>query len=494
MERDNVMKRTERASERGTFIVPAVVVIFVIAALSYGFLTVTVSTNRDHQARAGATKVLYVAEAGTNVGAVALLPGLPLGQSKQLGSPDEPIPFGDGSYWVEAQSHSDGTYTLLSHATHATATVTVETKWHRALHPIRDHAIFSGNLGEDPTHDLEFGGSGREADVINGKVYSHGDVTVTGDAVINADVTATGQVFGNVNGEVKQNAPKIDPPDLAAMKYDEIADFKIDSTGRYDTRGRLPRDDPRHIFVKEFRDDLATSKGFKFDNTNYFFGDPYEDSDLTKVSVPAAGNKKVYFVDGNLWVEPQGTTQSIIKSPPEGTVITVVVRGNIYLSDTLRYDAAKDGILFIALTDGESYNDLNGNNQYDTGEPLLHDDGDGVYEGPAEGSGNIHFGDPNGGPLGHVQSFMYADNHFEDHVLDGTGSKPLPFEVTGFMSAGEEVRIKRDFGTGHAKMRVNYDRRIIDGRLDFPGFPAIGGHGELGLLSWRVVGSSATLP
>jgi hypothetical protein len=89
---------------------------------------------------------------------------------------------------------------------------------------------------------------------------------------------------------------------------------------------------------------------------------------------------------------------------------------------------------------------------------------------------------------------MYADNHFEDHVLDGTGNKPLPFEVTGFMSAGEEVRIKRDFGSGHARMRVNFDSRIVNGQLNFPGFPAGSARGELALLSWRVAGDVVEAP
>lgn len=484
----------QRTGERGVAIVTAILLVVVLAALCYAFLTNTVSLNREHHARTGHTKALYVAEAGSSVGAIEVLPALAIGDSRQVGGPDDAVAFGGGAYWLEATSHPDGTYTLLSHASHARISVTLETKWERALHPIRDHAIFSGNAGGDPTHDLEFGGRRRSADVIEGKVYADGSITVTGDATINADVTATGQIFGTVNGEATQNAPRIPPPDLVAMKYDEIADFKIDTTGPFDRNGRLPRTDPRHIFVKDFRSDLATSRGFTFDNTNYFLGDPYEGADLTKISVPEAGNNKIYYVDGNLWVEPQGTVSRIVKSPPAGTVITVVVKGNIYMCDALKYDAAKDGILFIAMTDGESYNDRNGNNQYDAGEPLLHDDGDGVYEGPREGSGNIHFGDPNGGPLGHVQGFMYADNHFEDHVLEGTGRQPLPFDVTGFMSAGEEVRINRDFGTGHARMGVNFDSRIVNGTLTFPGFPVATGRGPLRLLSWRIVGSVDEAP
>jgi hypothetical protein len=83
---------------------------------------------------------------------------------------------------------------------------------------------------------------------------------------------------------------------------------------------------------------------------------------------------------------------------------------------------------------------------------------------------------------------MYADNHFEDHVLEGTGKDPLPFDVTGFMSAGEEVRIKRDFNGRHARMGVNFDSRIVNGSLNFPGFPVAEGHGPLRLVSWRIVG------
>jgi hypothetical protein len=477
--------------EKGMVIVTTVLLILVVAALCYAFLTNTVSLDREHHGRTEQTKALYVAEAATSIAAVETLRDMELGEVREVGSPDNPIPYEGGTYWFEAISHTDGSYTLLVRATHARTALALETRWERALHAIRDHAIFSGNLGHDASHDLEFGGTGRSADVVDGKVYAAGSVTVRGGAAVHGDVTATGVVSGVVDGDVVQNAPRVEPPDLAAMNYHEIADFKIDATARFDSRGRLPASDPRHIFVKEFRDDLATSAGFHFDNTNYFLGDPWEAADLTRISVPSAGNNKIYYVDGNLWVEPQGTEQRVVKSPPGGTVITIVVKGNVYISDTLRYDAAKDGILFIAMTDGESYNDRNGNNQFDAGEPLLHDDGDGVYEGPSEGSGNVHFGDPNGGPLGHVQAFMYADNHFEDHVLEGTGRSPLPFDVTGFMSAGEEVRINRDFGTGHARMGVKFDSRIVNGSLSFPGFPEAAGRGQLRQISWRIVGDEA---
>jgi len=117
------------------------------------------------------------------------------------------------------------------------------------------------------------------------------------------------------------------------------------------------------------------------------------------------------------------------------------------------------------MTDGESYNDQNSNGTYDAGELILHDDGDGVYDGPSEGSGNILFGDPNGGPLGDVHGFLYAENNFEDYVLDGPDGSPQDFSVTGSLSAGNQLNIRRDFGAGHSKFEVTYDDRLRIGRV-----------------------------
>lgn len=43
----------------------------------------------------------------------------------------------------------------------------------------------------------------------------------------------------------------------------------------------------------------------------------------------------------------------------------------------------------------------------------------------------------------------FTQNNFDDHVLDQNG-KPLPFTINGMMSAGNQVRIGRDFGDNPA--------------------------------------------
>jgi hypothetical protein len=389
-------------------------------------------------------------------------------------------------------------------------------------HPIRDYAIFSGNRSDDSDNTLRLSGTGVDADVVNGKIYVNGDVAITESSAVNGSVEATESVFGGPpTGGAIEDAPRIKSVDLNKMDYPNTADFVVDASSPFNGSGRLPSTDPRHIIVKSFRNDLGPA-GYTLNNPNYFLGDPYENSDLSRISVPAAGNNKVYFVDGNLWIEPQGQTLSIVKTPADGTKITIVARGNIYFADELLYQKPdKDALMFIALTDGESFRDLDGDNQYDVGEPILHDNGNGVYEGPIEGSGNIFFGDPNGGPIGHVHAFMYADNFFDDHSLTD-GGEPLPFEVTGFMSAGEQVQIKRDLegvtyyrnrsgggddddddhdddddddreyyetftSTGHARMIVNFDDRIAVGNMPVPGFPESRTSGKFSRVFWRVV-------
>jgi hypothetical protein len=361
-------------------------------------------------------------------------------------------------------------------------------------HRLYDHALYAGNFSEyDPEADsqtwrstLNVGGLGLSADQINGNVFFNGNVNVNGNAQVSGYIAAAGEIAGNAPaGGDSSHAEYLAPPDLASMNYGATADYEVSSTSPWNSSGYLAPNDPRHIFVKDFRNDLA-GRGFVFNNPNYFLGDPYEGANLDRISVSQEGNRKVYYVDGNLWIEPQGTLSRLISGPNGGTQITIVAKGNIYFCDDFNYNnSSTDGIAFVAMTDGESFTDLNGNNQYEVGEPLLHDDGDGIYEGNREGSGNVCFGDPNGGPLGTVSGFIYAENNFEDHVLSGRDGTPQTFGVFGLLSAGNLFKINRDYARGHAKMTINYDNRLLNQTLSLPGLPRANGQGPLIVYSWQ---------
>jgi len=145
---------------------------------------------------------------------------------------------------------------------------------------------------------------------------------------------------------------------------------------------------------------------------------------------------------------------------PDGTPlrVTFVVKGNIYISDNIFYhDENQDGLALIAMKDSA-----------------------------VTDSGNIYFGDPSFGTLEYMDAFMYAENNFLDSNLSATGSARVT--VHGNMTAGNQVKINRDFGSQHSKLTVNYDSRIWDGTLQLPGLPTASGSGSAwAVASWREV-------
>jgi len=350
---------------------------------------------------------------------------------------------------------------------------------------------------------------GGQPDRIDGDIYCNGDVVFDDGSYCGGKVEATGAITGNAAAEEQEGADRIDPPDLQAMDYEHDADFKVTASGNwskwvgsgsyasYAGGYRLPESDPGHIFVKDLREDL----GIQTDLQNFFMEDPYAgwvtDRDepdsptygksQSQITLAKGGNDRTYFVDGNLWIEPHSYSLKLKSPTADGTHITIVARGNIFVCDGFYYEKpAKDGICFIALGRGESFTDVNHNKKYDPGEPILHDNGNGVYDGPSEGSGNIYFGDPNVGPMGTMYSYYYAENNFYDHVLD-RNSKPLDFKIIGSMSAGNLVDIHRDMGGEHAQLEVDYDTRLEDGGLALPGLPKHRSTTTSGwsTLSWR---------
>lgn len=267
-------------------------------------------------------------------------------------------------------------------------------------------------------------------------------------------------------------------------------------------------------------------------NANYFLGDWHYGSSGETITIDPSQNNKTYYVPGNLWIETNGYGPQIKTTDGSPVRITVVATGNIYFADQLLhsdYPASasktvtsssydwnatpnKDAIALIAMASpangaitSDSYTDNNNDGKWNPGEPILHADGSvtqtnastpsSFYKGPKEGTGNVYYGDPNTGPLGLVNSYIYAQNNFDDYALNTISGevKPQPFVLNGNMSAGNEIRINRDFletdGTPfHAKMTVRYDPRLQSGAVSLPNLPnQVTGTtaGGVSILSWR---------
>jgi hypothetical protein len=310
-------------------------------------------------------------------------------------------------------------------------------------------------------------------------VYSGGNIKLTGTATIDGTPRANGTITG-VAGETGVTQPI---PDIAGMNYAVNNDVNVAAAFASATYGgggsyggnawQLPESNRAHIFRKNPSDRTAdtgaTAKDDYFleDRFEPFNGstaiDPSGGSHITISGVAgepgASGNNLVYYIDGNLWIHNKNAYSFTLWNSTDTAIkLTFVVKGNIYISDNIFYDNAdKDGLALIAIKDSAVTN-----------------------------SGNIYFGDPTFGTLEYMSAFMYAENNFYDNNLSASGSAKVT--VNGNMTAGNQVKINRDFGTQHSKLTVNFDSRIWDGDLTLPGLPSQSGADPTWIVaSWREV-------
>jgi hypothetical protein len=328
---------------------------------------------------------------------------------------------------------------------------------------------------------MKFGGTGTQADKITGNIYSGGNVLINGTAMINGSIRANGTITGGT-GTTGQTLPI---PDIAGMNYATNHDYNVknlfaSTSAQYKAHSglggkawQLPESSPAHIFRKNPDDRASNINATAKDD--YFLEDPYETVNTSNVVAPANGthitlsghdsnpgsngSHKVYYIDGNLWIHNNNIYSfTLFNSGSDPAQVTFVVKGNIYISDNILYQAnSQHGLAMIAIKDSK-YTD----------------------------SGNIYFGDPSFGTLERMDAFMYAENNFLDNNLSASGSAKVT--VNGNMTAGNQVKINRDWGTQHSKLTVNFDDRITTGTIVLPGLPNSAGAGPSWTVrSWREV-------
>ena len=458
-----------RADERGGVLVATLLTITVLIGLSAVVMRMGISHQKERHSSQDNVRSLYLAESGLNE-TLARLVG---GQSGDLGSPEAPLALSGGAYWADVTDNGDGTFVVVSAGRSNGRTRAIEALLAPVGGGIYTNALFAGNKSDDPLYRLRFGGVGGQGDIINGDIFSGGHVVRNDDAAINGTIRAAGVIVGD-SGETNVSQPI---PDLAAMNYEGTAEIDVgaafgSAVWRSDNAGgsawQLPATNPAHIFRKNPSDratEINSTPGH-----DYFLEDPYEavnvdfaqdGSNPYASSIHPSGNNAVYFIDGNLWLHNKKTYSLQIKAANGDPVkVTFVVKGNIYIADNFFYhDEDLDGIAFIAMEDAAN----------------------------PDVTGNIYFGDPEFGTLGHMSAFMYADNNFYDTNLDAAGSANV--RVHGNMTAGNHVAINRDWGNQHSQLVVDFDDRIATGNLEMPGLPGMGEVGGEGftVVTWREV-------
>jgi hypothetical protein len=460
---------------RGTVLVVALIAVMVLAGLSASMVLYSGAVQRENRTQAQSTRALYVAEAGLARGIDSVRAGVVAG----AGSSAAPVEFSGGGYWYTIVDNGDETMTVTSFAEVANETRATQAILEHEGEGIYTHALFAGNSNGDPLYELKFGGLATQADRITGNIYSGNDVLIQGDASVSGRIRAAGQITGGTGTE----GVRVPTPDIAGMNYAANHDYDVGAlfaSATYKSNAALggsawqvAESNPAHIFRRNPSDrSSAVSSTAKDD---YFLEDPYETVSTSNVVSPASGThitlsgqdgnpgssgtQKVYYIDGNLWIHNNNIYSfTLFNAGVEPIQVTFVVKGNIYISDNILYQGGRpDGLALIAIKDSA-----------------------------VADSGNILFGDPSFGTLERMDSFMYAEDDFVDNNLSASGSATVT--VNGNMTAGDQVRINRDWGSQHSKLTVNFDDRISTGAITLPGLPKSSGAGDQWtVVSWREI-------
>lgn len=474
--------RTGRHSRRGSALLISLIAIVAMSGIAGAILASSLATKQELGGAVAHTRALYTAEAGVS----AALSQLTARGAANLGSAGNPIAFGDGSYWGTAVDNGDGTWTVTSVGRSGGEQRAVQAVLNGPSGGVFNNAVFAGNSSNSGTYDMRFSGTGSSADQIRGDIYSGHAATFTGDARIDGIPRAFTSVSTTANSilpdasghaRVSESGETQPIPDIAGMNYATTADIDVraefaSATYARSTQGgrawKLPASNPAHIFTRNPDDRsanwLLTAKDDYFleDPTQPLRTDPNQDGsdcDIVQLTLdgsddapgPRDGNDKVYYIDGNLWIHNLSSYSFKIQHHGDNPVrLTLVVRGNIYMSDNLYYDDPQnDGLALIAIRD-ESVTD----------------------------SGNIYFGDPTFGTLNSMNGFMYAENNFFDTNLAADGSARVA--LYGNMTAGNHVAINRDSRGHHSRLTVDLDTRIANATLELPGLPGVNGRGPVG--------------
>jgi hypothetical protein len=260
------------------------------------------------------------------------------------------------------------------------------------------------------------------------------------------------------------------------------------------TSGHLPSGNAlRDIFVKNPSDRATECAGTTGDD--YFF-EPSSNfvagTEKTGATPINVGENKVYYVDGDVWVNSQQTYGFKMDGKA-----TIVATGNIHICDNIEYKNSSSLLGLVAL------------GKYDS-------------SGNITSGGNIFFGDPRFGTMYVLSGMMFAAKDFlfsTDAISRATAEPTSGFTVNGSFAAMGEVKVERDWythsgtarsakynsatstwvdsktGTAltatqvtsirHYQMIVNYDDRVRDASTRPPGLPRGTSKIFSGFLNWE---------
>lgn len=184
-----------KQSKRGAVLIPAVVCVMTVAALSTVYLQLSLDNSREARTAVDQKKAFYVAEAGL----AEAFYGIASGESGTVAGPDQPAAFGGGVFWVEAEDLGGGKVSLTSTGLVGTGRSSLSITLER-------NAEALGKLGLFSERDMQIG-SGALVDSYDSELGSYASQVGSGGSqacvASNANIHLTGKPGARVNGDAQ---------------------------------------------------------------------------------------------------------------------------------------------------------------------------------------------------------------------------------------------------------------------------------------------------
>jgi hypothetical protein len=281
------------------------------------------------------------------------------------------------------------------------------------------------------------GGEYKGKDQINGNVFVDGDVYLYEESSVKlapapnkwnlkGDVSATGTInvldTASISGARHPGAADPEIIDLRTMDYANNNTHNVTQIFQAAgvTKGTLPAgNELRDVFEINPAD-----KKTEYDSTtgnDYFLEPSNVTGGGTQFDAPTPlhlGNKRVYYVDGDVWVHSKVTYGFNVDGQA-----TIVATGNIHICDNIKYADSNSLLGLVAL------------GKYDIAGNLIS-------------GGNIFFGDPVYGTMYTISAMMFAANDFlynTDPISRRSAEPTTGFTVIGNFAAMNKVVVERDW-------------------------------------------------
>jgi len=424
----------------------AVLVVVVIFTIT-GMAVLTLAQQEVTLSRVGEdkTRAFYLAEAGL----AKMQEKLQMPVVGEINSTLEES-LGVGSYKVELDTSQYPCYVT------STGTSGNVDKKVRAqvifLAPPYEHAVYAMNQNNSDW-EFQLRGTGNPVpygftpgverggkDIINGNIFVDGDAYLFEESSVSpppapnpwglkGDVGATGDISvddtADIAGETNPYSELPDIVDLISMDYENnnthnVGQIFSDAGVPW---GYLPEESElRDVFVKNPSDRPAECDSTTEDD--YFFepSTGFEEGSYNTAETPLhAGNNRVYYIDGDLWIHSRNDTFGFNM---DGKA-TIVVTGDIHICDNLEYADEQSMLGLIALG---KYDDF----------------------GQLTSGGNIYFGDPTYGTMYATSGMMFAAKDFRfntDPITSKSAEPDTGFTINGNFAAMGQVVVERDWYT-----------------------------------------------